>query len=501
MAEAQPSDGPAGTAFADQVKEAVIWRSGAQLAGQLITWAATFMVVRLLAPADYGLVAMCDVLFTFLTLMSGWGFSSALVQAETLERERVRQVFGMLVLLNAGLAAAQLALAPLAAAYFHQPMVADLLRVQAALYLATPFMALGSALLARRMEFRRQAKVNLLSALAGAATALVCAHAGLGVWTLIAAPTALWWSRAIGYAVAARLWILPSFRFAGSARLARFGGAMVLIQFLWFAQSQADVIIAGHVMPAHELGLYTTALFLTQILAAKFVPPLNEVAFAAYSRIQGDRPAMQSGFLKAVRLIMLLAFPFYFGLAATAGPLVETVLGEQWLGTVPIVPILACAMPMMTLQILFAPATNALGRPGVAVRTGLAGALLLPGAFLVGIGWGIVGLAWAWLAGMACLLAATAALSLPAIGVSARELAGAAMPGFAAAAAMAALVVGIDGLLPDLGPRLRLAILVPVGMAAYAALLLAFARPAVAEVAALVRPRRPAPAAAAAQAL
>ena len=79
---------------------------------------------------------------------------------------------------------------------------------------------------------------------------------------------------------------------------------------------------------------------------------------------------------------------------------------------------LAMAMPLMTLQILFAPASNALGRPGMAVRTGLVGALLLPCAFLAGIQWGAEGLAWAWLGGMAVLLAATVEMSLPVIGIS-----------------------------------------------------------------------------------
>lgn len=476
--------------LSDQVKGAVLWRSGSQVVGQLITWTATFMVVRLLAPSDYGLVAMCDVVFTFFGLMSGWGFASALIQAESLDRQRIRQVFGLLILMNFTLAAAQFALAPLAAAYFRQPMVADLLRVQAALYLLMPFIALPQNLLARRLDFKRQGQVTLLGALAGAATALSCAYAGLGVWTLIFAPAAIWVTRAIGMSVAARLWIWPSFRFAGAGKLMSFGGAMVAIQFLWFAQSQADIFIAGRVLPAHDLGLYTTALFLTQIVASKFVPPLNDVAYAAYSKMQGERETMQWAFLKSIRLIMLVAMPFYFGLAVTAEPLVYTMLGEQWLEIRGLVSILAFAMPLLTLQILFAPATNALGQPGIAVRTGIAGALLLPLAFLVGINWGVQGLAWAWLSGMAALLAATIALSLPVIGISRSALLAAVAPGLLAAAAMAASVWGLDSTLPDVGERLRLAILVPFGIAAYVALLYLFARPIVEEVLGLIRPRR-----------
>jgi len=253
-------------------------------------------------------------------------------------------------------------------------------------------------------------------------------------------------------------------------------------------QSQADVFIGGHALDAHRLGLYTTALFLTQILAAKFVPPLNEVAFAAYSRMQTRPDMIQSAFLKSVRLIMLAALPFYFGLAVTAGPLVAPFLGPKWIAAAPLVPILAMAMPLMTLQILFAPASNALGRPGLAVRTGLVGAALLPLAFLTGIQWGTAGLAWAWLGGMAVLLAATVEMSLPVIGIGRRALFLAVAPGFAAAAAMAGLVELLDAVLPEIGNGARLAVLVAAGIAAYAGLLFAFARPIVDELRGLIRP-------------
>jgi len=235
----------------------------------------------------------------------------------------------------------------------------------------------------------------------------------------------------------------------------------------------------------HQLGLYTTALFLTQIVAAKFVPPLNDVAFAAYSQIQ-DRPdAVAEAFLKAVRLIMLIALPFYFGLAATAEPLVLTVLGPKWAETVPLVAILAWAMPFMTLQILFAPATNALGQARTALRVAMAGAVVLPACFLLGAPYGTRGLALAWLTGFPILAAFTAYLSLPVIGATAGQLLRAIAPGLLASAAMAIMVAALDALLPAMTPQVRLAVLAAFGGAAYCGLLFAFARPLVGDVLAL----------------
>ena len=197
-------------------------------------------------------------------------------------------------------------------------MVADLLRVQALIFLATPFIALPEVLLIRELDFRRPAIVNLAATAISAAVALGCALAGLGVWTLVYAPIAFFWSRAIGLTLAARFFVLPSFRFAGAGRMFSYGLVMLGSHLFWTIVTQADVFIASRSLDPHELGLYAEALFLTTIVARKFVPPLNEVAFPAYARLQDDLPVLSAAFLKAVRLIMLVTCPLYFGLAVVA---------------------------------------------------------------------------------------------------------------------------------------------------------------------------------------
>ncbi len=473
----------------NQVRSAVIWRSGTQILGQMLAWISTFLVIRILSPSDYGLFAMTQVVLVLLNMLNGYGLASALIQRGEAGRHAQRQLFGMLILLNLGLGAIQFAAAPLAAAYYRQPMVTDLLRVQALLYIATPFIALPYALLAREMDFRKQAQVNFVSAAAGALAALGGALAGWGVWTLVAAPIALFSVRAIGMTLAARSLMWPSFDFRGAGDIARYGGVMATGQIFWFLQSQADVFIAGRQFDPHTLGIYTTSLFLTQIFVSKFVPPLNEVAFSAYARLKDDRAAVAAAFVKGARIIMVVAMPFYMGLAATSGPLVQVVLGPKWIEAAPIVHWLALAMPMMTLQTLFAPASDACGRPGISARNAATGAALLPVAFLIGVQWGLPGLIAAWFAAYPLYLAICTWRTLPVIGVKLRTLAESIAPPVLAAVAMG-LVVGLaDHLLPGMAPVARLGLLVLIGGVTYGALLLLFARTMLVEVIALVRNR------------
>lgn len=471
-----------------QVRQAVIWRSGTQIVSQLVAWASTFLVIRILSPSDYGLYAMTSVVLVLLGLLNGYSFANAVIQDRTAGRHQLRQLFGLLIAVNAALALVQVIAAPLAAAYFGQPQVAELLRVQALIYLTNPFLALGYTVLSREMDFRKQAQVNMVSALVGAGAALAGALAGLGVWTLVLAPLATFTSRALGMVTVARAWMWPSFDWRGARAMARYGSLVMAGQVFWFIQAQADIIIAGRTLHPAELGFYTTALFLAQLFVNKVVPPLNEVAFSAYARIQQDPLAVAQGFLKSVRVMMLLAMPFCIGLAAVSTPAVGLLLGPKWLPAAPLVALLALAMPFMTLHVMFAPATNAMGAPQLGTRTAMLGAIIMPAVFLIGVTLdGARGIAAAWLVAYPLLTALAAHWSLPVIGLTKRDLAGAILPPLLAGTGMGLALVSLDRLIGQHELWLRLALLVGTGAAIYGLWLACFARERLGEVLDLLR--------------
>lgn len=476
--------------FGARIRNAVFWRSGSQILSQMMSWVVTLAVIRLLDPADYGLFAMTQVILNFATFLNGYGLVSALVQSETLDSRRLRQAFTIMLLLNGGLALLQLAIAPIAADYYDQPMVAHLLRVQALLYLSTPFISIPEAIMGRALDFKRPALVNLIAAIGSAATALVGALSGWGVWTLVFAPIAGFWIKGLGYVIATGFKPIPSFDFRGTGAMVAYGASLLGGQLFWIFQSQADIFIGGRVLGAHELGLYAEALFLTQIFVSKFIPPLNEVAFPAYARMQKDPSRVAWSFCKAVRLLLLISCPVYLGMAVTAQPLVETLFGRKWLDMAPFVSILALAMPFMTLQVMFAPVSNALGRPGTTARIAGLGAILMPAAFLIGIQFGALGLAYAWLGAFPVLTWITARLAGAPIGLRMGDLVRAAAPGLGCAVLMAGAVLAIDALLPPLTAPVRLAILVPAGGIAFLAALMLCARGTLVELVSLVIRRK-----------
>ncbi len=480
--------------LASRLRGALAWRWGTQVLAQIITWASTILVVRLLIPSDYGLYAMAQAVVTALAFLNGQSFATSLIQTDRIDDRRIGQVFGMLLLLNGALAATQFAIAPLAAAYFGEPLLAQMLRVQALIFLTIPFAALQQELLARRIEFRKQGIVNLVCALVGAATALLLAWRGFGVWALVYAPVMMFATRAIGMTLAARMLVKPVFDFRGAGDLFTFGGALTLCQFLWIVQSQSDIVIAGRSFATHELGLYSEALFLTLIITGRFLPPINEVAFPAYAELYKARRPLGPLFLRIQRMVALVVMPAYVGLALVAGPAVETLFGAKWAGMAPLAGGLALAMPAFALQIVCSPATNGMGRPRIYMATNGAGALLFPLLFLIGAEAGPGGLVAAWWIGAPALLAFTWSLTLPQIGVRWRELAVALVPAFLATAIMAAAVLAVRAALPAMPAPLALAILAGTGAGTYLLALLLLAREMMGEIVAFVIRRDLAPA-------
>lgn len=457
--------------FGERVRSAVIWRWGSQALAQIITWTTTIIVVRLLDPHDYGLFAMTQAILAALNFLNGYGFATSLIQSREVDERRIGQVFGLLILSNLLLAGTQVLLAPLAADYYNQPMVADMLRIQALIYLTTPFIALPASLLARGLHFRTQALVNLLCAAVSAGVALALAWTGHGVWALVWAPIALFAVRGLGLTIAAGRLVRPIFDFRGSRDIIGFGTALTLCQLFWIIQSQSDIVIAGRAFTPHDLGLYSEALFLVLIFTGRFLPPLNEVAFPAYAELNNAGKPLGPAFVSGVQMIMLIAAPFYVGLSLVAGPLVTTFFGPKWTEMIPIVAGLAIAMPAMALQIICSPATNALGRPGVYVFTSICGAVIMPTCFFYGVTQGPEGLVDAWHVAAPLLLLATLAATLPAVGVNPVALVRALLPVALGCGVMAIAVWLLESRILALPAPLQLAVLAPAGAAVYGATL------------------------------
>ncbi|MHC4973465.1 MAG: lipopolysaccharide biosynthesis protein [Planctomycetota bacterium] len=472
----------------EKVLSALRWTVAARVTAQAVTWGITLVVIRLLAPADYGLMAMSEVFFGLLLMLSDAGLGQALVQAKKVSERQTRQLFGVLVLMSVALFAVLFLAAPAIGAYYGKPKVTDISRWLSLGFLLVPFLTIPTALLEREIDFKRKSLVELATAVLSALVILVLAYLGYGIWALVVGRLLNLGLMAIGLNLIRPYFKLPLFSFGAARGLIKFGGLYTGTSILWFIYSQADIFIAGRVLSEEQMGYYAVAMYLSAIASVKVMPLLNQVALPAYSRLQDDPSAVGYYFLKVVRVVALITFPIFFGLAVVAPEFVHLILGEKYEGAILPIVLLSLAMPMRMISNLFPAMVYGRGHPGVEMGNTLFGLFVMPIAVLIGVHWGLLGLCLAWLTGFPLVFAFQLRRSAAVAQVPPMEVLRATVPALVASLLMTGIVLAIKYLpLAAIGHAVEFALLVLAGIAAYLAVLRVSFRDRIREVVSTVR--------------
>lgn len=398
------------------------WLAAARFAGQLATWAITLVVIRLLTPSDYGLMAIAEVMIGFAALFREMGLYEAMVQKRDLQPREVEQTFGFLIVSNSIIYVLVLALAPLLAQFFHEPRLTNIVRV---LGIQFPLAAVGvvqDAMLSRSMNFKRKSFVNLAAMLGNAFTTLGFALSGFGVWALVYGSLAGSVIRPTGLVLAARYWCRPRFSRTGMGHMLRFGGFITSSRLIWYVYSQADVFIIGKLLGKEILGFYTIAMRLASLPMQKVSELLNQVGLAAYSTIQDDMATLRSHFCKGIRILSILSFPVFWGISSVSPDLVPVVLGQRWDRAIIPLQLLSLIMPIRMISHGGSGSLTAIGKPHLGtVNMSISLVIMVPAFYLGTRFGGLFGVSLAWVICYPIVQLLQLRVSLPPLGLKMRQ--------------------------------------------------------------------------------
>ena len=451
-----------------QVRSALKWVAGARSAAQLVTWSITLLVIRILSPEDYGLIAMANVLIGLTNLLNELGLVPALIQVKEISEDLVKQVFGYILLSNLALFLAVFLVAPWFAWFFDNPALTALVRVLAFQLVIGSFGAVPMALLRRRLDFRGISLWSVMASLVGSGTSLILALRGFGVWALVAASLSIVSVETIGALILARFWVRPQIGLEGMRRLFSFGAWISGSRIASYLGQSSDDLIVGKLLGDGPLGLYAVARHVSTMPMQKVMSIFNHVAFPAFARLEGDLDQARSFFLKSISLSCLVFFPVMWGLSAVGGDFTTVVLGEKWRDATLVLQIITLTVPFQVVRYLLAPLMDALGRPDVTFRNMVTSLTIIPLAVLLGSRWGIDGVAFSLAVAHPLALALMLRRSLALVDCRWQLLLEAAGRPAASAAIMYLAVRLASSLLNNhLEPAIRLAITVAVGVVVF----------------------------------
>ncbi|THB74499.1 MAG: colanic acid exporter [Gammaproteobacteria bacterium] len=404
--------------FKTKVISAVRWFAFIRFLSQAFSWFMTLFVLRLLSKDDYGLFALATVLTSFLSLMSELGLGAVLIQKKDLSLEHTKKVFGIIILAGLTICITVAVLSPIAASFYRDSRLIPISIVLGLQFLFIPFQVIPQSMLERDLDFKKRSTVEFASAIIGGSVTLISALNGAGVWALVYGHITVSLTKVIGFNIAYPFKHMPSFNFKDIRDMLSFGSYTIGSRCLWFLYSNADIIIAGRLLNTESVGLYKFATHLASLPAQKINPIVNQVAFPAFSKIQGDTELVGAHYLKAVRLMSLIAFPILWGLLSIA-PLIPNYLGEQWREAVPLLQIMCLVAPFRMLNSLTQPIINAFGRPEVSFKNQVNFAVILCASYLLGCYfWGLYGLVGAWAISFPVIMMKNLYRSLPIINLT-----------------------------------------------------------------------------------
>jgi O-antigen/teichoic acid export membrane protein len=375
------------------VVSGVIWKATTRGVA-LVTRVATVVVLaRLLTPTDYGVAGMAIVVASFAAILTDPALGAALVQRPAIDERDRSTVFWSAAGIGCALTVLGIAASPLVADFFGEPEVRDLFAVTSLCFVVIGLSVAHRALLLRRLAYRSLEIREMLSLVTGAIVAVAVALAGFGPWAVI-------WNF-VAYCVMSTVlvWILldwrPRFTFSVES-LRKLGGFSLRIfsaTTLSWGTSNLDKVLIGRVLTAAALGAYSLASNIAQMPLSLVSGTLSRAVSPAYSRIQDDKDRLERAWLRNKRMSVSVVAPMLATLVVAAPDFVQLVFGEKWDDTVAPLRLLCVASLAQSLGALNWSVLQARGEGGAVLRLILLTSCASLLAFVVGLTWGIVGVA------------------------------------------------------------------------------------------------------------
>jgi O-antigen/teichoic acid export membrane protein len=456
------------------VVRGLLWVGTGNFVAQLISWASTIVVIRLLAPEDYGLMAMATSFLGLLALMSELGVGASIVQAKDITRDDVRHIFGLVLVSSLCFMIIGHFGAPLIARFYNEPEVIPLVRVMNVAFFLMALYLVPQSILIRQMNFKVKSQIDIAGSVGGAILTVGFALGGAGVWALVVTPLFGHLFRAIAFNIVGGSLLTPLFSYQRTKRFMTFGLTITADRLANFAYTQADTIIVGRFLGNSLFGVYAVALNLASLPMEKVLPIVTQVSFASYSRIQTELDRIGRNIFRTIQAVSFIGFPLFFGMASVAPEVIRLILGPKWEAIIVPFQLLCLIMPLKALSPILPPAVFAVGKPGVNLVNMIMTAIAMTGAFLIGVGWGVLGVCVTWLAAYPVVFLVTSWRSLRALGLSLSEFVSEmSFPLVASACMLGALeIVKAAPMMPEHAGSV--VILIPVGAAVYGGLVLAF---------------------------
>ena len=309
----------------------VFWRIFEQGGRQMIQFVISVVLARLIAPDQFGMVAMLSVFFAVSYCFIDGGLGDALFRKKDRTQTDCSTVFWFSLVVSIICYCIIFLCAPFVSDFYEMQELTPILRVTTLTIIIGTFGSIHSMLLRLDMDFRTLAKYNIAGLVISGIVGIILAYLDFKVWALVFQNITM--VVITTSCVIAKVKWHPSFTFSKTSfkEFFAFGVKLIASRLLDQLYSNIYSITIGKVYKASDLAFYNRARSLTNLTSSTPTSVLLSVTYPLFVNIHDDDVMLKDAYRRVIKLCAFIVFPLCLGVGAVAFPLINTLYTDVWI--------------------------------------------------------------------------------------------------------------------------------------------------------------------------
>ena len=349
----------------EETISALFWNFMDKGGQQILQFVFLFILARLLSPSESGLIGLLSIFVAIANILQESGFSSALIRKDDADDEDYSTIFYFNIGISIIIYVLFFLSAPFISRFYNQPILTNLSRFLFLVFFFNAFGIVQNVQLIKKMDFRTNAKITLVSGLISGVIAVFMAYRGYSVWSLAIQQVLQAFLRSV------LLWVhvrwLPCFQFSFDRLKSMHNYSVKLLFNSLINQIAGNIssIVIGKKFSIVDVGNYWQANKLSSIPQSVIATSLSGVTFPLLNKLGDDVDRKNKAFRKIVRIISFICFPLAIFTIIAAEPLVIVLLQKKWVGVIPMLRLMAIGSSVLPLLYAITSLLQSLGRSGL----------------------------------------------------------------------------------------------------------------------------------------
>lgn len=322
----------------------VFWRIFEQGGRQIIQFVISVVLARLIAPGQFGLLAMLSVFIAVSYCFIDGGLGDALFRKKNRTQADCSTVFWFSLGVSIICYCIIFFCAPLVSDFYDMQELTAILRVTALTIIIGTFGSIHSMILRINLDFKTLAKYNIASLVISGMVGIILAYLDFKVWALVV-------QNITGVVITIVCVIVkvkwqPSFVFSKESfkEFFAFGSKLIASRLLDQIYANIYSITIGKVYKAHDLAFYNRAYSLSNLTSSMPTSILQSVTYPLLVNIQDNDEMLKDAYRRILKLCAFIIFPLCLGVGAVAFPLINTLYTNVWIYAATLLSIIVFSM-------------------------------------------------------------------------------------------------------------------------------------------------------------